>query len=71
MVVGGWDGHTAQKTSEVLSPRAHAWKWGPPLLDFRSQLSGVNLNGIIYVSGGVDRDGYARDEVMYPLSCRG
>ena len=63
MVVGGWDGHTAQKTSEVLSPGAHAWKWGPLLLDFRSQLSGVTLNSTVFVSGGVDRDDSPRDEV--------
>ena len=63
LVTGGFDGHTAQSTTEVLRSRTSAWEYGPLLPAFLSQLAGANLNGIVYVSGGKDRENNDRDEV--------
>ena len=62
-MVGGYVGHTALKTTEILKPGANAWVSGPVLLEPRSQLSGVTLNETVFVSGGLDENNNARDEV--------
>ena len=62
LVTGGNDGHTSQKGTQILKPGANAWEWGPMLPHSRQALSGVNLNGVIYDSGG-EEDGKIHDEV--------
>ena len=63
LVTGGYDGHTAQSTTEILRAGANAWVWGPLLPVYRAQLKGAHLNGAFYVIGGVDRDNQPHEEV--------
>ena len=70
-MTGGFDGHTAQSTTEILKPGADAWVFGPILPVFRSAFAGVNLNGVVYVSGGVDRHNKVHDEVREKDAIKG
>ena len=67
IVAGGYNGRYLD-TTELLRPGASAWQFAAALPRKMYGLSGANIGGSFYVTGGYDGSSFRNGESSHPVS---